>query len=1309
MKIILLFSALILFTGGTFSQQYELDHSYITGTGFNGEVHAMEFDGNDKLLVGGNFTEYNGTAVNYLVRLNSDGTLDATYTPALTAVVDDLTIHSSNAVTVVTAGSLKRFLADGTTDATFVPVSLNGPIYCIDAEATGFKVVIGGWFDSVGSYYNILRLEGTGAIDATFTSNTKGVSNGPVRDVEISSTGKIVLGGDFVTFSFPITGGVTRNFICQLNSDGSLDTGFDPNLSTVDQINNKVYAVAVQADGKVLGGLTYYNARIGRCNTNGTKDFYGSTGKPGQIFDIHTEGTNDIIGAGSFEGGIGKWTYATGTYSSIVAGNGIEGATKEINTFAVQADGAIIIGGDFTSYNGIAASNFARIDPCNVSIDVQPLNAYICEGQDTSFTTTATGTGVLSYQWQVNTTSGAGLYSDITNTGVYSNATTNTLNITSATAGMYGYFYRCIVTDDICSKATTARVLTVLENQVITADPVDITVCENEQAAFSISFSGSSGGWQWQVDPGTNTFVDLVNGGYYSNVTSSTLFINNPPFSMNGYKYRLVSTNCNQSLVSAAATLNVIETPFINVQPSNQSICENGDAQFNITASVGSGSTTYQWQYRTGYNTYVDLTDGGIYSGTTTTTLVITGVDNTWPEVYESNNSDGIVSTNYRCVVTANGCSVNSLAPYLYIYEPPTVVTDPSNVTICNNGSGINTSFSVSTSYGTGIPTYQWQVDDGFGFVNLTPDAVHSNTTSSTLTLTGATAVLSGNLYRCEVGGCAPPVYSGNARLTIDDNPIIYRIPTTARICEGVDTSFSVGVTGVNLTYQWQLRTGATYTDLTDNSIYIGTNSSWMQIIGGPMNLDNNRYRCVITSENGACTVNTAEYDLLIETPPSMTQDYATRKICENQGTTFRVNTSNWNPTLYSYQWQVKPWGSSVYSDLVNGPEYSNVTGNTLTILVATPALDSAKYRCVIYGCTADIYSPDADLYVNILPVVTLDPLPQLGCAGGTATFTAGGTGTNVTYRWECDFGIGSWSSVTSANVANTSYTTSTLQIAQNGYKYRCVLRSENPCTQSVMTQEAQLNITGITEQPISNSFHPCYDDTVSFTVKAVNAISYQWLENNLPLSNGGFYSGVTTDSLIISGVNSTLSNKFYTCVVTGTCGDVSSTNANMNTVDGGPKPNILNVGGNDLSLNPQLYPDLNGSNCEWYLDGVLYYTDACSLIPTEAGSYTVIVIQNNCRSEESDPIVISNTVGIKVNIIADKFTIYPNPANDQLMINSENLKINSIKIIDVTGKIIKVITQNTTSIIVSDLPKGLYLLQVHTENGNGVKRFIKE
>jgi uncharacterized delta-60 repeat protein len=86
-----------------------------------------------------------------------------------------------------------------------------------------------------------------------------------------------------------------------------------------------------------------------------------------------------------------------------------------------------------------------------------------------------------------------------------------------------------------------------------------------------------------------------------------------------------------------------------------------------------------------------------------------------------------------------------------------------------------------------------------------------------------------------------------------------------------------------------------------------------------------------------------------------------------------------------------------------------------------------------------------------------------------------------------------------------------------------------------------------------------------------------------------------------------------------------------------------------------------------------------------------------------------SGLVGIEDIVEVSSFNIYPNPVKNQLTITAENEKINNIKIMDVTGKILQVFEENPTTINVADLTKGFYLLQIQTDKGIATKRFIKE
>src|ERR1043166_600007 len=165
------------------------------------------------------------------------------------------------------------------------------------------------------------------------------------------------------------------------------------------------------------------------------------------------------------------------------------------------------------------------------SVSADPSAATICAGANTSFAVTASGTS-LTYQWQEDQGSG---FSNVSNGGVYSTATTATLNITAATSGMNTYQYRCIVSGT-CSPAATsnAAALTINTAPSVSVDPSAATICNNGSTTFSVTATGTALTYQWQEDQGSG-FSNVSNGGVYSTATTATLTLTAAPNTMAGY------------------------------------------------------------------------------------------------------------------------------------------------------------------------------------------------------------------------------------------------------------------------------------------------------------------------------------------------------------------------------------------------------------------------------------------------------------------------------------------------------------------------------------------------------------------------------------------------------------------------------------------------------------------------------------------------------------------------------------------------------------------------------------------------------
>lgn len=110
-------------------------------------------------------------------------------------------------------------------------------------------------------------------------------------------------------------------------------------------------------------------------------------------------------------------------------------------------------------YAGINQNNvFQFTTLATPVVTTNPSNATECSGFGVSYN--AAGTGVTSYQWQESTTVGFASPTNLTNSGVYSGATSATLSISNV-AGLNGRYYRCVLTNAAGSTNTNAATLTV--------------------------------------------------------------------------------------------------------------------------------------------------------------------------------------------------------------------------------------------------------------------------------------------------------------------------------------------------------------------------------------------------------------------------------------------------------------------------------------------------------------------------------------------------------------------------------------------------------------------------------------------------------------------------------------------------------------------------------------------------------------------------------------------------------------------------------------------------------------------------------
>ncbi|MBI3141325.1 MAG: immunoglobulin domain-containing protein, partial [Bacteroidetes bacterium] len=817
--------------------------------------------------------------------------------------------------------------------------------------------------------------------------------------------------------------------------------------------------------------------------------------------------------------------------------SGVNTATLSITSISSSLDGydyrVVIDNAGCVSTNSNTANLDVVVKP---TVTADPSNVTVCENDDPSFTIVATG-DALTYQWQEDDGGG---YANISNGGVYSGATTATLTLTNITAGMDGYLFRCVVDNANCDPDMSAAAsATVRILPVVTADPSDFSICDGDDAGFKVTATGTSLTYQWQEDNGGG-YANLANGVVYSGVTTDELTLTDPSTGRDAYTYRcVVSGVCAPSATSNEGLLTVQVPPSISVQAGDQTICEDGNASFSVTA--GGSSITYQWQEDDGSG-YSNIADGGVYGGATTANLTLTAAPSTM------NGYD------YRVVVDNSECpSVTGNAVSLTTNLKPSISASPSNATVCVDD---DPTFTV-TATGTGI-TYQWQEDNGGGFANLTNNGTYSGVTIATLTITDASAGMSGYDYRCVVSGtCTPSATSSSADLTVQTPPTVTTDPSDATVCEDADPTFTVVASGTSLTYQWQEDDGTGYANLSDGGIYSGTNTAMLTLTDVTNANDGYTYRCLV--DNSACASDiSGEADIIVNTAPAITASPSNATVCATGDPTYTITATG---TSLTYQWQEDNGGG--FANLANNGTYSGVTTTTLTITDATAGMDGYDYRCVVSGtCTPSATSSSASLTVQTAPNVTADPSDATVCVNDDPSFTVTATGSSLTYQWQVDNGGGF------ANIANggvySGATTLTLTLTDvtagmDGYDYRCVV--SGACIPSDFSASASLAVHTVptfTVNPSSTNY--CTGDDIVFTTTVSgSSLGYQWQEDNgggfSNLSNNATYSGVNTTSLTISSAGAGLDGYDYRLVATNTgCG---STNSSSATISNSASPSV--------------------------------------------------------------------------------------------------------------------------------------------------------
>jgi uncharacterized delta-60 repeat protein len=372
-----------------------VDRTFNVGTGANWYVEHMLEQPDGKILFCGLFNKYNEQPVQYIGRLNPDGSVDSSFHPQVTYWVRHMILLPDGKILiggmfVYVEGEVRRLIArlnaDGTLDRSFNPgrggeVSIGTSIYgdpspfiiWMDIQPDGKIVAIGNFRDYDGvSSPGIVRIHPDGSRDRSFDVgaglNTWG------RFVRVLPNSQIIASGWFSSYN-------NRSFnrLVRINSDGS----FDPTLNAFYGDKTSVYSVYQQPDGKLitsghsLNDQKLFSREIVRLNPDGSVDptWVGKTNEKTESIVPLPDGRILLVGAFYMVDDVWKPGIARlnedGTLDPTLHAE-CEGGIWNVTQ---TRDKKLLVCGEFTKIDGVPSQFLARlILPENIEQPPPPLD-----------------------------------------------------------------------------------------------------------------------------------------------------------------------------------------------------------------------------------------------------------------------------------------------------------------------------------------------------------------------------------------------------------------------------------------------------------------------------------------------------------------------------------------------------------------------------------------------------------------------------------------------------------------------------------------------------------------------------------------------------------------------------------------------------------------------------------------------------------------------------------------------------------------------------------------------------------------------
>ncbi len=396
-----------------------------------------------------------------------------------------------------------------------------------------------------------------------------------------------------------------------------------------------------------------------------------------------------------------------------------------------------------------------------------------------------------------------------------------------------------------------------------------------------------------------------------------------------------------------------VSAPTIITHPQSTGAAVGGSATFTVAATGSPTPTVFSWMRQpAGSFGFTTLFDDGIFSGTNTATLTITGATS----AMNGDQFQAIVSN----LISPNPTSLSATL---------TVGTAPT-FTSANTASfqaTIAGSFTVTAS-GSPTPSYSSNNLPSWASINATTGEITGtppDTSGSpvTVTITATNGIPATQTLTLTI---LPAVVA----------PTITTQPANVSVNPGQTATFSVTASGTALNYQWS-RNGVPIGGATESTLNV---SNVQASVAGS-------YSVRVSNTAGAVT--SSVVSLVVNTIPVVVQQPLSQTVLGGSSVTFSAAATG--GSSFNYQWRK------------NGVQIFGAVGSTLTLTGVT-ASDSGVYDVLVSNGLGLVSSSLAQLQVvaaPVAPVITSQPSSRSVVAGGSVTLAVGASGAPApSYQW---------------------------------------------------------------------------------------------------------------------------------------------------------------------------------------------------------------------------------------------------------------------------------------------------------------------